>query len=178
MHTVLGDCASCSANKQPAACRGKRFALPNTYRKVLSEFCALQDYVGRDALAIMAQVRFFATTLCHQPSCQVMCMPPLQQECTCPVAAVIYIAVSCPRRTVWSAPRHGAAILKVPSHHGCCRTGLRVPGHFWRNLGKRSCMQGHLRRIIHGMDLPIWHFHHARSCRPCLSCRRPSLRCW
>ncbi|KAK9824802.1 hypothetical protein WJX74_009932 [Apatococcus lobatus] len=34
---------------------GKRFALPNTYRKVLSEFCALQDYVGRDSLAIMSQ---------------------------------------------------------------------------------------------------------------------------
>ena len=40
----------------PLGCRGKRFPLPNTYRTVLAEFCALQDPMGRDSLGIMAQV--------------------------------------------------------------------------------------------------------------------------
>ena len=40
----------------PLVRRGKRFPLPNTYRTVLAEFCALQDPMGRDSLGIMAQV--------------------------------------------------------------------------------------------------------------------------
>ena len=40
----------------PVHCRGKRFPLPNTYRTILAEHCALQVPVGRDALSILSAV--------------------------------------------------------------------------------------------------------------------------